>query len=376
MIYLDYSATTPVNTEVLDSFDKVNLDYIGNANSLHKLGRESYHLMEASVKQVADLLNVKQEEVIFTSGASEANNLAIMGTILKYKNRGNHILTTKLEHSSVMDTMSFLEKNGYIVEYINILPDGKIDIEDLEKKIKDETMLVSICEVNSEIGIIQDVNNIGKILKKYPKIVFHVDGTQAVGKKQINLDSIDLYSFSAHKIYGLKGVGVLIKKKNIELVPIIHGGKSQTIYRSGTPSLPLYVSCAKALKLILKDLDENYEYIKKLNIKLRSNLETMKEIHINSNLDCIPHILNFSIKNIKPETLINALSEENIYISTKTACSKSDISDSVFELTQNYDLATHSVRVSLSHLTTEEEIDKFFNVLKEKIEELSFKKGE
>ena len=262
MIYLDYSATTPVNTEVLDSFNKVNLDYIGNANSLHKLGRESYHLMEASVKQIADLLNVKQEEVIFTSGASESNNLAIMGTVLKYKNRGNHILTTKLEHSSVIDTMSYLEKNGFIVEYINILPNGKIDIEDLEKKIKDETILVSICEVNSEIGIIQDVNKIGELLKKYPKIVFHVDGTQAVGKKQINLENIDLYSFSAHKIYGLKGVGVLIKKKNIELTPIIHGGKSQTIYRSGTPTLSLYVSCAKALKMILKDLDKNYNHVK------------------------------------------------------------------------------------------------------------------
>ena len=376
MIYLDYSATTPVNDEVLDSFNKVNLEYIGNANSLHELGRESYYLMEASVKQVADLLSIKPEEVIFTSGASESNNLAIMGSVLKYKNRGNHILTTKLEHSSVIDTMSYLEKNGFIIEYINILPDGKIDIEDLEKKIKDETILVSICEVNSEIGIIQDVNKIGEILKKYPKVIFHVDGTQAVGKKQINLENIDLYSFSAHKIYGLKGVGVLIKKKNIELVPIIHGGKSQTIYRSGTPSLPLYVSCAKALKLILKDLDKNYDYVKNLNLKLIENLKTMKEIHINSNLNCIPHILNFSVKNIKPETLINALSEEDIYISTKTACSNSDISESVFELTKDKNLATHSVRISLSYLTTEEEIDKFFKILKEKIEELSFKKGE
>ena len=376
MIYLDYSATTPVEKQVLDSFNKVCIDYPGNANSLHSLGRKSYHLMEASVKQIADLLKVKKEEVIFTSGASESNNLAIMGTCLKYKTRGNHILTTKLEHSSVLDTLLFLEKRGFIIEYINILSNGKIDLEDLKRKIKDETILVSICEVNSEIGIIQDVNKIGEILKEFPKIIFHVDGTQAIGKKQVNLDNIDLYSFSAHKIYGLKGIGCLIKKKNIELEPIIHGGKSQTIYRSGTPALPLYVSCAKALKLVLNNLNNNYEYVKNLNLKLRNNLETIKDIHINSNLECLPHILNFSIINIKPETIINALSEEEIYISTKTACSNSDISESVFELTKDKNLASHSVRVSLSFKTNEEEINKFFNVLKTKITELSFKKGE
>ena len=376
MIYLDYSATTPVEKQVLDSFNKVSLEYIGNANSLHKLGRESYHLMEASVKQIADLLKVNKDEVIFTSGASESNNLAIVGSVLKYKNRGKHILTTKLEHSSVLDTLKFLEKNGFEIEYINILDNGKIDINDLKNKIRDDTVLVSINQVNSEIGIIQDVNIIGKFLKKYPKIIFHVDGTQAIGKINVNLDSIDLYSFSGHKIYGLKGIGCLIKKKNIELEPIIHGGKSQTIYRSGTPVLPLYVSLAKALKLSLNDLDNKYDYVLKLNNKLKNNLETIKEIHINSNSNSIPHILNFSIKGIKPETLINSLSEEDIYISTKTACSNSDISDSVLELTKDENLAKSSVRVSISHLTTEEEIDKFFNVLKNKIEELSIKKGE
>ena len=376
MIYLDYSATTPVEKQVLDSFNKVSLEYIGNANSLHKLGRESYHLMEASVKQIADLLKVNKDEVIFTSGASESNNLAIVGSVLKYKNRGKHILTTKLEHSSVLDTLKFLENYDFEIEYINILDNGKIDINDLKNKIRNDTVLVSINQVNSEIGIIQDVNEIGEFLKQYPKIIFHVDGTQAIGKIKVNLDSIDLYSFSGHKIYGLKGIGCLIKKKNIELEPIIHGGKSQTIYRSGTPVLPLYVSLAKALKLSLNDLDNKYDYVLKLNNKLKNNLDTIKEIHINSNTNSIPHILNFSIKGIKPETLINSLSEEDIYISTKTACSNSDISDSVLELTKDENLAKSSVRVSISHLTTEEEIDKFFYVLKNKIKELSIKKGE
>ena len=376
MIYLDYSATTPVEKEVLDSFNKVCLDYPGNANSLHKLGRESYHLMEASVKQIADLLNVKPEEVIFTSGASESNNLAIIGSVLKYKNRGKHILTTKLEHSSVIDTVKYLENNGYVVEYINILDNGEIDINDLKNKIRDDTILVSINHVNSEIGIVQDVNKIGLLLKKYPKIIFHVDGTQAIGKIKVNLEYIDLYSFSSHKIYGLKGIGCLIKKKNIELEPIIHGGKSQTIYRSGTPVVPMYVSFAKALKLSLNDLDNKYNYVLKLNNKLKDKLKTMNEVIINSNENSIPHILNFSIKGIKPETLINALSEESVYVSTKTACSSSDISDSVLELTKDKELARSSIRVSISHKTTEEEIDKFFVILKKKIKELSFRNEE
>ena len=376
MIYLDYSATTPVNEEVLNSFDKVNKEYIANANSLHKLGRESFHLMEAATKQIANLLNVTSEEVIFTSGASEANNLAIIGSVLKYKNRGNHILTTKLEHSSVLKTVSFLEKQGYIVEYINVLEDGKINLEDLKNKIREDTILVSISQVNSEIGIAQNVNKIGEILKQYSKIIFHVDGTQAVGKIKVDLNNIDLYSFSGHKIYGIQGIGCLIKKKNIELEPIIHGGKSQSIYRGGTPSLALYISLAKALKLSLNNLEEKYNYVLELSKFLKKNLETMKEIHINSNNNCIPHIVNISINNIKPETLINALSEEDVYISTRTACSNADISDSVMELTKDETLARHSLRISISYLTTQDEINTFLKILKNKIMELSIKEGE
>ena len=244
MVYLDYSATTPVNPLVLESFNKVVIEYPGNANSLHKLGRKSFHLMEASCQQVADLMGVSCQEIIFTSGASEANNLALVGTVLKYRNRGNRIITTKLEHSSILDTLSFLEKEGFVIDYVNILENGKVDMIDLQNKIRDDTLLVSICHVNSEIGIVQDVNKIGEVLKKYPKIIFHVDGTQAVGKLKVNLQNIDLYSFSGHKIYGLKGIGCLIKKENIELEPIIHGGKSQSLYRSGTPTVALYASLA------------------------------------------------------------------------------------------------------------------------------------
>ncbi len=377
MVYLDYSATTPVNPEVLKTFDKVSLEYPGNANSLHELGRKSADLMNASVKQIADILNVNSDEIILTSGASEANNLAILGTILKYRNRGKHILTTKLEHSSVSETVKFLESFGYTIEYLNLLPDGKIDLEDLKNKLTNETVLVSICQVNSEIGIMQDVSQIGEILKEYPRVIFHVDGTQAVGKIKVDLTNIDLYSFSGHKIYGLKGIGCLVKKRGIELVPIIHGGKSQTIYRSGTPMPALYASFAKALRLVYTDFDSKYSHIVKLHDFLINELLKIDLIHVNSNENCIPQIINFSIQGIKPETMLHALSEKDIYISTKTACSEDNsLSESVLALTKNKDLAKSSLRISISYLTTEEEIKYFLKVLQEKIKELSFQKGE
>ena len=377
MVYLDYSATTPVNPEVLKTFDKVSLEYPGNANSLHELGRKSADLMNASVKKIADILKVNSDEIILTSGASEANNLAIIGTILKYRNRGKHILTTKLEHSSVSETVKFLESFGYTVEYLNLLPDGKIDLEDLKNKLTNETVLVSICQVNSEIGIMQDVNQIGEILKEYQRVIFHVDGTQAIGKIKVDLTNIDLYSFSGHKIYGLKGIGCLVKKRGIELVPIIHGGKSQTIYRSGTPMPALYASFAKALRLVYTDFDSKYSHIVKLHDFLINELLKIDLIHVNSNENCIPQIINFSIQGIKPETMLHALSEKDIYISTKTACSEDNsLSESVLALTKNKDLAKSSLRISLSYLTTEEEIKYFLKVLQEKIKELSFQKGE
>ncbi len=372
-IYLDYSATTPANKDVVDTFSKVSLEYIGNPNSLHKLGLEAKKLMDASVKQVANLLNVKENEVIFTSGASESNNLAIFGVVNRYKNRGKHILTTKLEHSSVLECMSYLEKNGYIIDYVNILENGLVDLTDLENKLSKDTVLVSICQVNSEVGIIQDVNKIGEIVKKYPTTIFHVDGTQAVGKVKIDLKNIDLYSFSSHKFYGLKGCGVLVKKSNIEIDPIIHGGKSQSNYRSGTPALPLIVSTSKALRLAFTDLDKKYNYVKVLNDLLRDKLNNIDGVVINSNENCIPHILNISISGVKPETMLHALEEENIFISTKTACSK-DNSDSLTLTTLGYDhsIAGYSLRISLSYLTTEEEINYFVEILNKKIKELRF----
>ena len=370
MIYLDYSATTPVNDEVLDTFCKVSKNFVGNPNSLHKLGVEAKELIDASTRQIEDILKLHDKEVIYTSGASEANNTAIMGVVKKYPNRGHHIITTRLEHSSIIAPISALQNEGYEVSFVDLDENGLVTIENLKKLIRDDTVLVSIGCVNSELGIIQDIDRLGKFLKKYPKLIFHSDITQAIGKIKLNLDNVDLASFSAQKFYGLKGVGCLIKNKNIKIEPLIYGGKSTTIYRSGTPAVALIASLAKALRLVYEDFDNRYNYVKSLNSYLREELSKIDGVHINSSLESSPYILNISIKNIKSEVMLHALESEDIYISTQTACSKGGSSIGVFEITKNEDYALHSLRISLSYLTTKEELDVFLKVFKEQMRKL------
>ena len=370
MIYLDYSATTPVNDEVLDTFCKVSRNFVGNPNSLHKLGVEAKKLIDASTRQIEDILKLHDKEVIYTSGASEANNTAIMGVVKKYLNRGHHIITTRLEHSSIIAPISALQNEGYEVSFVDLDENGLVTIENLKKLIRDDTVLVSIGCVNSELGIIQDIDRLGKFLKNYPKLIFHSDITQAIGKIKLNLDNVDLASFSAQKFYGLKGVGCLIKNKNIKIEPLIYGGKSTTVYRSGTPAVALIASLAKALRLVYEDFDNRYNYVKGLNSYLREGLSKIDGVHINSSLESSPYILNISIKNIKSEVMLHALESEDIYISTQTACSKGGSSIGVFEITKNEDYALHSLRISLSYLTTKEELDVFLKVFKEQMRKL------
>lgn len=374
MVYLDYSATTFVNVDVLDSFNKACLNYPGNANSLHKLGVKSKEVIDASSKQIAKLLNVNVNEIVYTSGASESNNMAIKGICYKYKNRGKHIITTNFEHSSVYGPISYLQKEGFEVDFVSTDEFGIVSIESLEKLIRDDTILVSISSVNSEIGIRQPVEKIGDFLRKYPKLFFHVDATQSIGKDNISFDNIDLVSFSAHKFYGMKGIGCLIKKEKIQLEPLIHGGKSTTVYRSGTPALPLIVSLAKALRLSLEKLNDNCNKVKELNQFLKSSLESYENVFINSNNFCIPHILNISILGCKPETFQHALEEYDVFVSTQTACSSENGSSSaVFALTNDIDRASSSIRISLSHLTNEDDCNEFlvaFNKCYEKLTNL------
>lgn len=363
MVYLDYSANTPVNEDVLDTFYKVMKKYLGNPNSLHSLGVSAKELIDASTEQIADILKVKKNEIIYTSDSSEANNLAIKGIALKYQNRGKHIITTSLEHSSIYGPLNYLQTLGFDIDFVDTHSDGTVDLDALKKIIREDTILVTINAVNSELGILQPINEIGKIIKNNSKAFFHVDMTQAVGKIPLDLTNVDLASFTAHKFFGINGIGCLIKKDKIVLEPLIHGGKSTTIYRSGTPCTALIASMSKALRLAYKDIQENYDYVSKLNSFLKEELQKYKNVYINSTDKSIPHILNFSVVGIKPETMLHALERHEIYISTQSACSSTNaFSKAVMALTNSMDRAKSSMRISISHVTTKEELIKFLEV--------------
>ena len=366
MIYFDNAATTRVDEEVLKTFVNVSKNYIGNPNSIHKLGFASKKLMNAATIQVADLLQVKEDEVIFTSSSSESNNLAIKGVLKAYPKRNRIILTTILEHPSITNTLKTLEN----VEVINLKLDDNyhIDLDDLKEKLKLDPVLVSIHHVNSELGIIQDIDTIGKIIKENSKAIFHVDGTQSLTKINVNLTNVDLFSASAHKFNGLKGTAILIKKEKINLAPLINGGASQTIYRAGTPALPLIASFAKALRLALELKDESYLKVKEINTYLQDELSKIESVTINSKKDSSPYIINFSIEGIKPETMIHKLESYEVYLSTKTACSsKEDYSKSIYLLTNNLELSKTSLRLSLSKDSTIEEAKEFIKILKDNL---------
>lgn len=362
MIYLDYSATTPVNEEVLNTYVKVTKDFIGNPNSLHSLGVNAKRLIDASTNQIANILGVKPSEIIYTSGASEANNAAIKGICLKYQNRGKHIISTELEHSSVSEVLVYLEGLGFEVEFVKLDEYGVVDLDDLKNKMRDDTILVTVASVNSEVGVRQPIEKIGEIVKNYPKCYFHSDITQSIGKEKIDLSLVDLASFSGQKFYGMKGIGCLVKKDNIVIEPLIHGGKSTTVFRSGTPATPLIVSLAKALRLVYVDFEKKYDYVFELNKYLIDKLNDL-DVYINSNSFCVPHIVNISLKGIKSETMLHALEEKEIYVSTQTACSTGNYSKAVMGVIRDEERASKSLRVSLSHLTKYEEIDIFVATL-------------
>jgi len=365
MIYLDYAASSPTSKEVLDVFYETTIKYISNPNSSHELGKQAKQLLDESTEKIAQLLKVKTNEIIYTSGASESNNLAIKGVLSKYKNRGKHIITTNFEHTSVMGPLNILAEDGYEIDIVNILRDGQVDLENLRELLREDTILVSIPYVDSEVGIRQPITEIGNIIKEYPNCFFFTDATQAVGKIDVDTSNIDLMTISPHKFYGLTGIGILIKKENVQLVPLIHGGKSTTIYRSGTPDLALIVSAAKALELAFEKLNSNYIYVESINKRVREELIKFPNVHINSTINSIPFTLNISIKGIKSMEFAEELEKHEIYISTKTACCPTNtISRSVYALTSDKKLSLSALRISFSHITTSEEIDIFLKCFK------------
>lgn len=361
MIYLDYSATTPVLKEVLDSYNKVTIDYFGNPNSLHSLGVKSRELLNSATKQISNIFKIKEEEIIYTSGSTEANNLALIGSALAHGKRGSHIVVSKLEHESIYGICNYLESIGFYIDYVKNTADGVIDLDDLKGLVNENTILVSICAVNSELGIRQPLKTIKQVInKENPNTIFHSDMTQAVGKIPINLSDVDMASMSGHKIYGPKGIGMLYKKIGINIKPILYG--SNRDIRPGTPALPLIVSFSKALRIANSDLDKKENTIKKHNDKICEFLSGYPKILINKTPYSIPNILNISLMNIKPETFIHALEKHDVYVSSNTACSSGKISSAVLGVYGDKKRALTTIRISLSYMTTNEEINEFINI--------------
>lgn len=360
MIYLDYAADTPVDQEVLQTFYDTSAHYIANPNSTHKLGTQSKERLALATKEIADSLNVKENEIIYTSGATESNNLAIKGIANQYRHYGKHMITTYLEHSSVTGAITYLQNNGYEVDFVDILDNGLIDLEHLKQLLRPDTILVSIAYVDSEVGIIQPIDKIAQILSVYPHCFFHVDATQAIGKIAVRLDAIDLITFTSHKFYGLHGCGVLVKKEEVILEPLFHGGISTTPFRSGTPSLALIVALQKALSLAISNISDRYEYVLTLNNRLRQVLNQYARVNINSSQYATPYILNISVKGIKGALFQQELEQQDIYISTKSACcAPNTVSRPVYAITKDKKLALSTLRISLSHLTSPEDMDEF-----------------
>ncbi len=372
MVYLDYSATTPVLYDVLESYNKATRDYMGNANSLHSLGVKSKALLNSATKQVCELFDIKDDELIFTSGATESNNMALKGIAMQYGGRGKHIIVSKLEHPSIYNICEFLHSQGFEISYVNNDEEGLIDFEDLKKLIREDTILVSICAVNSEVGIRQPLKTIRQIIKKQnPNTVFHSDMTQAIGKIPVSMHDVDLASMSGHKIFGPKGIGFLYKSSKVNIVPIIHGSGKLNSLRNGTPPLPLIVALSKACRIALTDLEKKENKVKKLNEKLVDELSKYDGVVINATKYSIPHILNISLKNIRPETFIHAMEEDEVYLSTNTACSSGDLSTSIMAIYNDKKRAMSTIRISISYVTTNEEIMRFLNLFKIKYTQLN-----
>lgn len=356
MIYLDYSATTPVDERVLQMFVEDNKHFFANSNSVHYLGREVKDKIDKSTFDIINLFGLSGFDLVYTSGASESNNLAIKGVALDSLKK--KIITSNFEHSSVISCLSYLAKKGYEIEVVDNDEFGLVDLVDLENKLDESTCLVTIGAVNSETGIVQDIKRISEVIKSHSGVLFHSDMTQAIGKVEVDLKNCDLISFSAHKFYGLKGVGGLFVRKGISLTPIIHGGRSLSKYRSGTPANPLIFSVLNALKFTVNELKERLKCVNEIHDYLLSRLSGLEDVVMNSNEYSCPQIVNVSFLKISSRNLQQELSKRGIYLSTTTACaSGNEQSLIVAKLTNSEERAKSAVRISLSHLTTKEEID-------------------
>ena len=359
MIYLDYSSTTPVSLDSLDTYNKISKEYFGSIHSHNKLGKLTKKMLDDTTKEISNMFNVMDREIIYTTGATEANNMALIGVSLANHKNGKHIIVSKLEDKSIYEICNYLQSIGFEISYVDNDEDGLVNFDSLKKLIREDTILVSICAVNEEVGVRQPLKMLRQIIKKENEhTIFHSDLSQAVGKTSVNFRDIDLGSVSAHKIYGPKGIGFLYKNDNIKISPLLYGNNNKT-YKPGMPSLPLIVSMKVALKQALKDIDKRERYITLLNERICDKLEKIEGIKINKTKYSIPHILSISFDKVISEILTNNLSINDIYVYSNI---NGEISSGVMAIYHDLDRSKQTMRISLSHLTTVLEVNKFIEV--------------
>lgn len=359
--YLDAVSTTAVHPEVLDTYKKLLDKHYCNSDALYDDGVAIFDMQEKSREVIANLLNVKKDEIIFTSGASEANSIGIKGLVLKHKDR-KHLITSIYEHSSAYNSFKQLEDEfGYEVTYLMPDENGNITAQMVHDALRDDTLLVSIMMVNNEVGSVNNIAEIAKVVKKHSGTYFHTDITQALGKVDIDLSNVDMASFSAHKIHGLKGSGALIKKQYVELLPIISGGQQEFSIRGGTSNAIVNTVLAKTLRIALDNMHTDQAYLKELHDYLVDSIKDM--VTINSRKNSLYTLVNISTS-IKSEVLLNALNEKGIMVSSKSTCGsrKNEPNRTLSALGIDDDYA---IRVSFDYTNTKEEIKYFVDSLKE-----------
>ncbi|MDG5787012.1 cysteine desulfurase family protein [Evansella sp. AB-P1] len=374
MIYFDNSATTKPYKEVVETYIKTASEYFGNPSSLHPLGKASERLLNQARELGATYLNVLPKEVYFTSGGTEGNNIAIKGTARLHKSRGRHLITTNIEHPSSLEAFQQLESEGFEVTYLEVDENGVITTNQVAAAIKSNTILVSIIHVNNEVGSILPINGIGQLLTNYPKILFHVDHVQGFGKVPLRFyeDKVDLCTISAHKFHGLKGNGILYIRDGVRVEPLMSGGKQERGNRPGTENVPGVVAMIKALRLSLQASKKNVESMEKMNRWIEKECFDLDGVVINSPTMRAPHILNMSVIGVKPEVVVQALAEKDIYVSTKSACSskQSEPSKVLEAMGFDNDRSSTSIRLSFTYENTMEEAMLFVQAFSSTVETL------
>ena len=374
-IYMDYSATTPIDPRVAQKMIPYITEHFGNpASRSHPYGWEAEEAVEEARAQVAALVNADPREIVFTSGATESDNLALKGIAEFYQDRGKHIITVKTEHKAILDTARELERKGFEVTYLDVLENGLIDLNALKAAIRPDTILVSVMMVNNEIGVIQDIEAIGELCRD-KGVFFHVDAAQATGKVEIDLQKlkVDLMSFSAHKTYGPKGIGALYvrRKPRVRLEAQMHGGGHERGMRSGTLATHQIVGMGEAFRIAKEEMDEENARIKALRDRLWAGLSTMEEVHINGDMtQRVPHNLNVSFNFVEGESLMMAI--KDVAVSSGSACTSASLEPSYVlrALGRSDELAHSSIRFTVGRFTTEAEIDAVVKLLQEKIGKL------